>query len=346
MEKRIQEFIADYIPKRISKETRYKLQYELESHIYDRIDYYTEIGYTEEECLEKALNDFGNDEETKKQIKNELGGVHRPFTMADFFYISIPVTIAIIFIGGTLLNFFLFTSHDAIGFLIIPLAIWLLIIPLKKTNKIHHIVKSIIAFILVVPYFIYMMIGSFFFTQTYDINLNKDEVVAVYKENITLDTEDEKYSFYFPPPSNKLGEPIDACYFAMGWETIFGDSNCTTTIFEYSPTEYKELKNKLNKDFEYMEEYEGRGYYIDDDYIDEQTVYNCNFKVYGFDFRTIEKEDDSDEYYEYWYLIGTNDETHEIAYIETFETTPTFDEYFIKEDCGWRYFYYKRFINN
>lgn len=340
MEKRISEFIADYIPKRITKEMRYKLQYELENHIYDRIDYYTEIGYTEEESLEKALNDFGNDEETKEQIKNELGGVHRPFTLADFFYLSIPITIALIFIGGTLLHFFLFTSHDFVIFLIIPIIMWLLIIPLKKTNKIHHIIKSIIAFILVVPYFVYMMIGNFFFSQTYDINLNKDEVMPTYTEITTEDTEDEDNLFHFPPPSNNLGKPIDATEFSMGWETIFGDSECTTSIFEYSPTEYKELKNKFNKEFKYMEEYEGYGYYIDDEYIDEDIVYKCDFSVYGFDFRTIEKEEDLEEYYEHWYLIGTNDETHEIAFIMTLDSTPTFDETFIKEDCGWRYFYF------
>ena len=48
-------------------------------------------------------------------------------------------------------------------------------------------------------------------------------------------------------------------------------------------------------------------------------------------------------YKKYAYFIwGVNDKTHEIAFIflEPISFTPTFDEYFIKEDCGWRYFYF------
>ena len=341
MEERISEFIADYIPKRITKETRYKLQYELESHIYDRIDYYTEIGYTEEESLEKALNDFGNDEETKEQIKLQLGGVHKPFTLADFFYISIPITIALIFIGGTLLHLVLFKTLYFKIYLLIPMVMWLLIIAIKKSNKIHHIVKSIIAFVLVVPYFVYMFIGNFFFTETYEIDLNKNKVLTSYSDIIDTDSEDEDKHFNFPPRACELGDPIDVDEFSMCWDSIFGESIWSTSIIEYSPTEYKELKNKFNKEFKYMAKYQVYGYFIDNEYIDEEIVYKCDFSVYGFDFKTIEKNDDSDEYYDYWYLIGTNDETHEIAFIKTIDAaTPTFDEYFIKEDCGWRYFYF------
>jgi hypothetical protein len=220
------------------------------------------------------------------------------------------------------------------------MVMWLLIIAIKKSNKIHHIVKSIIAFVLVVPYFVYMFIGNFFFTETYEINLNKNKVLTSYSDIIDTDSKDEDKHFNFPPRACELGNPIDVDEFSMSWDSIFGESIWSTSIIEYSPTEYKELKNKFKKEYKYMQEYEGCGYYIDDEYINEEIVYNCNFSMYGFNFRTIEREDAPDEYYEHWYLIGTNDETHEIAFIETFESTPTFDEHFIKEDCGWRYFYF------
>ena len=100
-----------------------------------------------------------------------------------------------------------------------------------------------------------------------------------------------------------------------------------------------------------METYTEDGYFIDDVYYDEPYTYNCSFSVYGFDFKTIQfstvnKQHATDEDYsfgdDYWTLIGTNDKTHEIAFIflEPISFTPTFDEYFIKEDCGWRYFYF------
>ncbi len=348
MEKRIQEFIEDYIPKRITKETRYQLQAELENHIYERIDYYTEVGYSEEESLEKALKDFGDDEETKEQIKKEMGNIHIPWSLANFFAKSIPITVVLMFIGGTALHIFLFTSTDLRNFLLIPLILWLIIIALRKTNKIHHILKSIIAFILVIPYFGVCLLVIYVGAQTFDINLKKDNVISSYSDFMTisddLDYCDKLYCLL--PSLNEIGNPIDAVEFSTSWHTIFDTSSYSTWIFEYSPTEYKELKNKFNNDIEYMETYDEYDYYIDN-----VIVYKCDFSVYGFDFKTLDTSEDNDatdENYDnqfewdYWTFIGTNDETHEIAFIYVSErdSSPTFDEYFIEEDCGWRYFYF------
>lgn len=335
MEERIQEFIADYIPKRVSKDTRYKLQYELENHIYDRIDYYSEIGYTKEESLEKALKDFGDDKETKEQIKKNLENIHIPWSLADFFAKSIPITVAIILIGGTLLHIFLFQIVSIRNIIIIPFIIWLAILVLKRVKRIHHIIKSIIAIILIVPYFMGLFWTYFLWTPTYQFKPFKEDVVKFYNECCEID----QLSDYLPSPS-EIGEPIDANFFSMGEDTIFGNDQRSTWIFKFSPSEYKELKNKFNENIEYMKTYSEHGYFIDDEYQDEDITYKCDFTLYGFDFRTLEKIYDPDEIYDSWYLIGTNDETHEIAFIESMELTPTFDETFIKEDCGWRYFYY------
>lgn len=335
MDKKIQEFIANYIPKRITKETRYKLQAELENHIYERIDFYTEIGYSEEESLEKALKDFGDDKETKEQIKKNLENIHIPWSLADFFAKSIPITVAIILIGGTLLHIFLFEFVNIKNIIIIPLIIWLMIIALKSSKRIHHTIKSIIAVILVVPHFIFILIGNFLWTPTYQLKPFKEDVIKFYSECCEID----ELSDYLPAPS-EIGEPIDAIFFSIGEDTIFGNDQRSTWVFKYSPSEYRELKNKFNENIEYMKTYSNHGYFIDDEYQDEDITYKCDFAVYGFDFRTIEKIYDPDEFYDSWYLIGTNDETHEIVFVESIELTPTFDETFIKEDCGWRYFYF------
>lgn len=335
MEKRIQEFIEDYIPKRITKETRYLLQAELENHIYERIDYYTEIGYSEEESLEKALKDFGDDKETKEQIKKNLENIHIPWSLADFFAKSLPISVAIIFIGGTLSHIFLLKFVFIRNLILIPFIIWSLIIVLRKSKKLHHIIKSIIAIVLVLPHFIFSLTGIFLWTPTYQLKLVKENVIAFYSECCEID----ELSDYLPAP-NEIGEPIDANFFSIGEDTIFGNDQRSTWVFKYSPSEYKELKNKFNKNIKYMKTYSDHGYFIDDEYQDEDITYKCDFALYGFDFRTIEKIYDPDEFYDSWYLIGTNDETHEITFIESMELTPTFDEYFIKEDCGWRYFYF------
>ena len=363
MEERISEFIADYIPKRITKETRYKLQYELENHIYDRFDYYKEIGYSEEESLEKALSDFGNDKQTKEQIKNELGGVHKPFSLADFFSFSIPITIVLIFILAIAGNF-LIRLNDINYLLVIPFVIWLLNLGVKRIEKMHHIVKSIIAFILVIPYFIFITNAYFFWNTNFYTYFDKNEVLRGYYDFMIDDETNEKHERFLPHP-DEIGNPVDANAFDLIENSAFTNPSYFTWIFKYTPEEYEELKEKFSKEFLYINEYtEYDGHYENDKYIEEVYNYDCNFSIYGFDFKTIqipEYEDEldiSDSYdyssedddieHNYWALIGTNDETCEIAFIYLYPEifTPSFDEEFIKEDCGWKYYYIKKWFND
>ncbi len=69
---RIQEFIDTFIPKNVSKKKRSLLKTELENHLLDKIDYYKAIGYSEAESTEKAMVDFGTDENMKKSIFKEF----------------------------------------------------------------------------------------------------------------------------------------------------------------------------------------------------------------------------------------------------------------------------------
>ena len=357
MEERIREFIADYIPKRITKETRYKLQYELENHIYERIDYYTEIGYSEEESLEKALKDFGDDEETKEQIKKEMSEIHRPFTLADLFSISIPITVAIIFFGGIALNF-LFRFIDIKNLVIIPLIIWLIILVLNRIKKLHHILKSIFAFILVVPYFLLMSNAYFFFQTHFYTIYDKNEAFSSYCE-FTIDEEtNEQYLDWLLPDSDKINNPIDANHFSIIEDSPFSNPSYFTWIFKYTPTEYNKIKKTLENTIEYRDKFiTDDGAWVDDEYIPRYIKADCNFNVYGFEFKTIYTPNEEDIYYDenidceefdFWSMIGTNDKTHEIAfiYLTPAHFTPSFDEDFIKEDCGWRYYYIKKWFND
>ncbi len=345
MDKKIQEFIANYIPKRITKETRYKLQAELENHIYERIDYYTEIGYSEEDSFEKALKDFGDDKETKEQIKKNLENIHIPWSLADFFAKSLPITIVIIFIGRIILHFML-RLNDIKFLIVIPLCIWLVILFIKKLKRPHHIIKSIISFVLVIPYFSFLGIIYFLGDAHWSIHTTDKKVFESYQATIT------EYDANNLPPINELETPIDLFYFSVEEDSFLTDPLYKNWIFEYSPTEYKALKEKFNKELYYMETYTvDDGYYIDNVYYDNPYTYNCTFSVYGFDFKTIRfssinKTNVTDEDYDFsidnWILMGTNDKTHEIAFIflQPVNFTPSFDDEFIKEDCGWRYFYF------
>jgi len=68
MENKIKGYIASVVPSNISDRRRKLLSDELESHIYDKIDHYEEIGYTKEQSIKKALEEMGEGEEVKRSI--------------------------------------------------------------------------------------------------------------------------------------------------------------------------------------------------------------------------------------------------------------------------------------
>ena len=73
---KIESYIASVIPKNIPKYKQKILRDEIEAHICDRIDFYTEIGYDNEASINKALADMGEDEEIKTSIRNDFEELH------------------------------------------------------------------------------------------------------------------------------------------------------------------------------------------------------------------------------------------------------------------------------
>lgn len=77
-------YIDSIIPKNISKKKKRILYDELFCHILDRIDYYEEIGYSEEQSTDKAIENMGTDEETKKYLCNEFEELYHERTWWAF----------------------------------------------------------------------------------------------------------------------------------------------------------------------------------------------------------------------------------------------------------------------
>ncbi len=73
---KIESYIASVIPKNIPKSKQQILRAEIEAHIYDRIDFYTEIGHDPDASINKALADMGEDEEVKTSIRNDFEELH------------------------------------------------------------------------------------------------------------------------------------------------------------------------------------------------------------------------------------------------------------------------------
>lgn len=69
---RIPEFVDSFIPKNLPQKRKQMLKDELEDHIYEKVSFYEEIGYTKEQGIEKAIEEFGKDDDMRKHIFNEF----------------------------------------------------------------------------------------------------------------------------------------------------------------------------------------------------------------------------------------------------------------------------------
>lgn len=66
----VEDYLDSVIPQKISESTKKRLRAEIESHIYDRADFYMEIGYDEDAAFEKAIEQMGEGEEVKTEFES------------------------------------------------------------------------------------------------------------------------------------------------------------------------------------------------------------------------------------------------------------------------------------
>lgn len=76
MDKRIEDYLDSVVPERLSKRRKMLIREELRDHISDHIDFYTEIGYSEDESIQKALADMGDDGGVTAMVKKDFEKVY------------------------------------------------------------------------------------------------------------------------------------------------------------------------------------------------------------------------------------------------------------------------------
>ena len=76
MDKRIESYLDSVIPEKLSKRRQKLIREELRDHISDHIDFYTEIGYSEDESIQKALTDMGDDGGVTAIVKKDFEKVY------------------------------------------------------------------------------------------------------------------------------------------------------------------------------------------------------------------------------------------------------------------------------
>lgn len=85
MDKRIESYLDSVIPEKLSKRRQKLIREELRDHISDHIDFYTEIGYSEDESIQKALADMGDDGGVTAMVKKDFEKVYGEKNLdADF----------------------------------------------------------------------------------------------------------------------------------------------------------------------------------------------------------------------------------------------------------------------
>ncbi|MCM1544323.1 MAG: permease prefix domain 1-containing protein, partial [Ruminococcus sp.] len=83
MSKQVEAYINSLIPQSVPKKDRELIHDELACHIYDRIDFFMEIGYDEQASTHKAIEEFGAAKETRDSIKNRFDAIYdEPLWMA------------------------------------------------------------------------------------------------------------------------------------------------------------------------------------------------------------------------------------------------------------------------
>lgn len=106
MDKRIEEYLDSVIPEKLSKRRQKLIREELQNHISDHIEFYTEIGYGEDESVEKALADMGDDGGVTEMIKKDFEKVYGEKIWMPIlaFVLTVAVIMAAMFCGVWILS--------------------------------------------------------------------------------------------------------------------------------------------------------------------------------------------------------------------------------------------------
>lgn len=66
----VEDYLESVVPKNIADSKRTELRTEMESHIYDKAEFYIEIGYDEETAFNKAVEEMGEADEVKTEFES------------------------------------------------------------------------------------------------------------------------------------------------------------------------------------------------------------------------------------------------------------------------------------
>lgn len=108
MNEQVEKYILSMIPANIPAKQTKDIYDEFACHLYDRIDFFMEIGYDEQASIDKAIEEFGSSEEVTGQIAKQFEELYHERT-----WVAIVVGI-----GALVVNILSLVSGAYIGFLV------------------------------------------------------------------------------------------------------------------------------------------------------------------------------------------------------------------------------------
>ncbi len=322
MNNKINEFIESLLTDDINQTKKESLKLEIENHILDAIEFYEENGFSYEKSVEKALNDFCNDEKTKTKIKNTFANLHGENSVASIIkkliLIYIPLNITLHLFANYMIH-----VGVLVNAIIIPLIFYFIFSVIESRKKIKKAVRSTTSLVIALIFVAHGFLALFSFTDI--IHITSDKTQVDFKHNTIgytwePDWFDENYapedydylSKTFIPTDFKNYDTIDI--YAYEEDTAFHEASATTYIFKYeNKPEFEKERNRISDLYSYFEKSISlSGFELN--YFAPPSTITHNNKTYSLNWG------------EELYIIGFNEETNQILltihYGEFFDYLP------------------------
>ena len=167
--------------------------------------------------------------------------------------------------------------------------------------------------------------------------INREMIVHLDGTAFFEDEQEITAEFKYMPKTEEMGEfeKLDYYHF-VEINTLLFISDVHTIICQYGEEEYEAQKAYIEENYVFETED-----YRDYSRENEEHYFSPTAEIDGFTFRYLDSSNYEYFYYpKYMVFIGTNDQTHEIAYIDFYDIDldylPSLDE-FITGDCGWEH---------
>ena len=256
-----------------------------------------------------------------------------------FFAIDLIIPVAIFIIGILLLlEGAVINLYHLLAFIVLPV-VMVCISVLYYLVVESKFLKFLIFLFLYVPIVLALFLAFFLFSSLFLKAYHTDELCEKY-EVVQCESD-------FLPEINDIGDTQSLAYYHVGrFNSMMFYSESDVLVCEYGEAEYLAQKAAIEEKYAFETRIDER----DDSYV--QYVCYPYAEIDGFLFRRLADEEGAEMYSSYpkeVHIVGKNDETREIVYLDFYD----FDlDYisdftrFIKVDCGWDAITHDRLIKN